>query len=113
MPDAVYRRVKKPFLAPPAMATPGTPLNELAQDTLRATTLPFVERTAVVRLLDRLSASAPDELPAIEALLMVLVSLTFLEGAYCSDELAPTRSASAMTLASGHAVSHQETPIGR
>ena len=113
VPDAVYRRVKKPFLAPPAMATPGSPLNELAQDTLRSTTLPFAERTAVVGLLDSLSARGQDELPAIEALLMVLVSLTFLDGAYCSVEPEPIRSGPARTVSSATRGLRSTPPIVR
>ena len=88
VPEAVYRRVKKPFLAPPAMATPGTPLNDLAHDTLRSTTLPFVDRRATATLLDSLPRRRPDELPAVEALLMALVSLTFLDDAYFKGRVA-------------------------
>lgn len=82
IPDQVYRQTKKPFLAPPATATPGNPLHDFAQDTLRGGSLPFVARGAVVRLLDSLPGRPPAEGQALEALLMALVSLTILDRAY-------------------------------
>jgi asparagine synthase (glutamine-hydrolysing) len=82
IPDAVYQRTKQPFLAPPAAATPGNPLHDFAQDTLRGSSLAFVDRAAVVRLLDGLPSRRPSELQALEALLMALVSLTILDRAY-------------------------------
>jgi asparagine synthase (glutamine-hydrolysing) len=80
--DGVRTRVKKPFLAPPATATPGNALHAFAQDTLRGTTLPFVDRGAVIRLLDSLPERRPAELQAVEAILMALVSLTILDRQY-------------------------------
>lgn len=82
IPEAVHRRVKRPFLAPPAVATRGNPLHEYAQDTLRATSLPFVDREAVVRLLDSLPGRPPATLPAIEAAVLALVSLSILHDTY-------------------------------
>jgi asparagine synthase (glutamine-hydrolysing) len=82
IPDGVYQRVKKPFLAPPAIAVAGNPLNDLAQDTLRASSLAFVDHRALTTLLDGLPRRAPGELAALEALLMALVSLTILDEAY-------------------------------
>lgn len=82
IPEAVLRRVKRPFLAPPAVATPGNPLHDYAQDTLRATSLPFADRGAVVRLLDSLPSRSRAELTAIEAAVMALVSLSILHDAY-------------------------------
>lgn len=80
--DGVRTRVKKPFLAPPAAATPGNALHEFAQDTLRGATAPFVDRGAVLRLLDGLPQRRPAELQAVEAILMALVSLTILDRHY-------------------------------
>ena len=92
IPDAVYRRVKKPFLAPPAIAIPGNPLHDLAQDTLRSAALPaFFDRDAVNGLLDSLPGRAPATLTAIEALLMALVSLTILDQRYFSGRSAGGR----------------------
>ncbi|MFP8873144.1 MAG: asparagine synthase-related protein, partial [Myxococcota bacterium] len=54
--DAVYRRTKKPFWAPPAAAQGANPLRDLVQDTLRGSdmaSVPFFDHAAVVRLLDR------------------------------------------------------------
>jgi asparagine synthase (glutamine-hydrolysing) len=79
IPDAVYRRRKQPFLAPPTIARPGNALHDLAQDTLRGSQLPFLDRRAVLRLLDSLAGRPEQQLPAIEALLMALVSLTILD----------------------------------
>jgi asparagine synthase (glutamine-hydrolysing) len=79
IPDAVYRRTKQPFLAPPAAATPGNPLHDFVQDTLRGSSLAFVDHGAVVRLLDGLPARPAAELQSLEALLMALVSLTILD----------------------------------
>ena len=78
LPDTVRARVKQPFLAPPAAATPGNPLHVFVQDTLRSSSLGFVDRRKVVELLDSLPGRAPSELPALEGLLMALCSLTIL-----------------------------------
>ena len=59
-------------------------MHELAQDTLRATTLPFVDRPALVSQLDSLPDRHATELPALEALLMALTSLTILDQRYFS-----------------------------
>lgn len=84
LPESVYRRAKQPFMAPPAIATPGNPLHDFAQDTLRAKALPFVDPTAVGRLLDSLPHHPPSALASLEALLMALVSLTLLHQHYFS-----------------------------
>lgn len=89
IPDSVYHRVKKPFLAPPAIATPGNPMHDFAQDTLRGSPLSFFDAAALVRLLDSLPGRPPAVLPALEGLLMALVSLTILHRHYLSGEVAP------------------------
>ena len=82
LPAPVLERPKQPFLAPPGMATPGSALHALARDCLSTTTLPFVDRAAVVRLLDGLPDRQPRERPALEALLAAMVSLAVLDERY-------------------------------
>ena len=84
VPATVYQRTKKPFLAPPAAATPGTAVHEFVQDTLRGSSLPFLDRRRVIGILDSTAACQPSQLVALEALLMALVSLTLLDEHYFS-----------------------------
>ena len=84
VPASVYQRIKKPFLAPPAAATPGTAVHEFVQDTLRGSSLPFLDRRRVIEILDSAAACRPSHLVALEALLMALVSLTLLDEHYFS-----------------------------
>jgi asparagine synthase (glutamine-hydrolysing) len=87
--DGVYRRVKKPFWAPPAASRDGNALHELTQDTLRGAglgALPFLDRSAIARLLDRLPVMADVERASVDPLLMMLVSLCLLNEAFgCSS----------------------------
>jgi asparagine synthase (glutamine-hydrolysing) len=82
VPAAVYQRAKKPFLAPPAAATPGTLVHDFVQDTLRGPTPPFLDRGGVIGILDGVASCPPTQLVALEALLMALVSLTLLDEHY-------------------------------
>jgi len=79
--EDVYRRTKKPFWAPPGASRPGSSLHEMTQETLRGSgmrLLPFFDRPAVVRLLDRLPALDAVERATIDPLLMMMVSLCVL-----------------------------------
>jgi asparagine synthase (glutamine-hydrolysing) len=75
--DTVYRRQKHPFLAPPSAASAEGTLHELMQDTLRGRALdrvPFYQRGKVIELLDGLPGRPPATLPAVDALLMQMLS---------------------------------------
>jgi asparagine synthase (glutamine-hydrolysing) len=79
--DTVYRRHKHPFTTPPAARTPNERLHQLVQDTLRGpvlASLPFYDRTKVVRLLDRLPAMDDGERTAVDPALMMLLSACVL-----------------------------------
>jgi asparagine synthase (glutamine-hydrolysing) len=55
--DAIYRRPKQPFTAPPLLSGQGSRLREMTQDVLRGPALqalPFFDRKAVLALLDSL-----------------------------------------------------------
>ncbi len=84
VPTSVYDRVKKPFLAPPVAATPGTAIHEFVQDTLRGSRLSFLDRRAVIGMLDSVAECPPSQLLPLEALLMALASLTLLDEHYFS-----------------------------
>ena len=86
VPKAAYTRTKQPFLAPPASATPGNPLHELTQDTLRASSPSFIDRDAVIRLLDGLPSRPAAERAAVEGLLMALLSLSILDRRYMAGD---------------------------
>lgn len=80
--DAVYRRTKKPFWAPPAAAQEANPLRDLVQDTLRGSdmaSVPFFDHAAVVRLLDRQPDFDPKARTAVDSLLLVLTSVCMLQ----------------------------------
>lgn len=82
IPQGVYARAKKPFWAPPTGAREGSPLNELVQDTLRGTgvsAVPFLDRTAVVRLLDTLPDLEPGEDTSVDSLLLLLASICVIQ----------------------------------
>ena len=82
IPQGVYSRAKKPFWAPPTGARGGSPLNELVQDTLRGSAIsavPFLDRTAVVRLLDALPDLQAGEEAAVDSLLLLLASIGVIQ----------------------------------
>lgn len=85
IPDAVYRRDKRPFWAPPGAASGTNPLNELVQDTLRsavATSVPFLDPKGVDQLLARLPTLQPEAHASVDSLLLVLTSLCVLQERY-------------------------------
>ena len=79
--DTVYRRQKHPFLSPPATLNPDQRLSALVQDTLRGpvvTSIPFLDRSKVVRLLDSVHAMDDGARVANDQVLMTLVSICVL-----------------------------------
>ena len=81
----VHGRHKHPFLAPPAALSPGEPLHELVQETLRGSalaSLPFYDRAKVVALLDGLPALGDDARTALDPVLMILLSACCLHQRY-------------------------------
>ena len=82
IPQGVYARAKKPFWAPPTGARKGSPLNELVQDTLRGvgvSAVPFLDRTAVVHLLDTLPDLEAGEDTSVDSLLLLLASICVIQ----------------------------------
>ena len=82
IPQGVYSRAKKPFWAPPTGAREGSPLNELVQDTLRGSAIvavPFLDRTAVVRLLDALPDMKAGAEASVDSLLLLLASIAVIQ----------------------------------
>jgi asparagine synthase (glutamine-hydrolysing) len=80
--DTVYRRQKHPFLSPPATLNPDQRLSALVQDTLRGpavTSIPFLDRSKVVRLLDSVHAMDDGARVANDQVLMTLVSICVLQ----------------------------------
>ncbi len=84
--EAVYGGTKKPFLAPPAVTVPGNPLHDLIQDTLRGALPSFVNRPAIVRLLDDLPKAEPTALSSTESLLMAVASMSVLSVSYSMSD---------------------------
>ena len=82
IPDAVYDRVKRPFMAPSAVGVEG-PLHDFLQDTLRGEALkavPFVDAGAVGRVLDGLGGVGEGDRGSVDSLLLMLASVAVLEG---------------------------------
>jgi asparagine synthase (glutamine-hydrolysing) len=80
--DAVYRRRKHPFFAPPAAAAETGRLRELVHDTLRGSLLhatPFFEPSRVVALLDSLPERDAATRTALDGPLMVILSLCLMQ----------------------------------
>ncbi len=85
LPATVLSRPKRPFWAPPAAGSAGTPLHSFVQDTLRSSAFgaaPFFRPKAVYRLLDRIPALAPEQRPAADSLLLMLASVGVLQERY-------------------------------
>ncbi len=75
--DAVYRRQKHPFLAPPVATSTQGALHALMQDTLRGSTLkalPFFEPKRVAGLLDLLPKMDAQTQTALDTPLMIMLS---------------------------------------
>ena len=84
IPDPVYDRVKRPFMAPSAVGADG-PLHDFLQDTLRGESLrsvPFLDRAAVAHLLDQLPALPAEDRPSLDSLLLMLASVAVLQERY-------------------------------
>ena len=84
IPDPVYDRVKRPFMAPSAVGTDG-PLHDFLQDTLRGESLrsvPFLDHAAVERLLDQLPTLPAEDRPSLDSLLLMLASSAVLQERY-------------------------------
>ena len=84
IPESVYRRTKRPFMAPSAVGTDG-PLHDFLQDTLRGVSVravPFLDAGAVAGILDRLPRLADRDRPSVDSLLLMLVSATVLQERY-------------------------------
>jgi asparagine synthase (glutamine-hydrolysing) len=80
--DAVYRRHKHPFLAPPASAGDTGTLRELLHDTLRGPALrqsPFFDQARVVALLDSLPGRDAAARTALDGPLMVMLSTVLMQ----------------------------------
>ena len=81
IPDAVYDRVKRPFMAPSAVGT-GGPLHDFLQDTLHGDALkavPFVDAAAVGGVLDGLPNLAERDRGSVDSLLLMLASVAVLQ----------------------------------
>ena len=82
IPDPVYDRVKRPFMAPSAAGTDG-PLHDFLQDTLRGEALravPFVNAGAVAGVLDGLPGLRERDRGSVDSLLLMLASVAVLQG---------------------------------
>ncbi|KVR40759.1 asparagine synthase (glutamine-hydrolyzing) [Burkholderia multivorans] len=82
LPDALYRRKKHYFRAPPATLQPEGKLHQLVHDTLRSTDLerlPFFEPSAVRALLGRLAHLPPATQDLLDPMLTELTSLVLLQ----------------------------------
>ena len=84
IPDSVYGRAKRAFMAPTAVGDRG-PLHDFLQDTLRGQALlavPFVDAAAVAEILDGLPRLADRYRPSVDSLLLVLASAAVLQERY-------------------------------
>lgn len=82
VPDAIQRRAKQPFLAPPVAGDQESPLRTLVRDELRSeacASLPFFDRDAVLALEASLPALAPHVRAALDAALMKVVCASLLQ----------------------------------
>jgi len=84
IPDAVYGRAKRAFMAPSAVGTEG-PLHDFLQDTLRGASVravPFLDAGAVTGILDGLPRLADRDRPSVDSLLLMLASAAVLQERY-------------------------------
>ena len=84
IPDAVFGRTKRPFMAPSAVGTDG-PLHDFLQDTLRGAALravPFLDAGAVAEILDGLPHLSDRDRPSVDSLLLLLASAAVLQERY-------------------------------
>ena len=84
IPDSVYGRTKRAFMAPSAVGTDG-PLHDFLQDTLRGPSVravPFLDAGAVADILDGLPRLADQDRPSVDSLLLMLASAAVLQERY-------------------------------
>ena len=84
IPNSVYARTKRAFMAPSAVGTDG-PLHEFLQDTLRGEAVravPFLDAGAVADILDGLPQLADEDRPSVDSLLLMLASAAVLQERY-------------------------------
>jgi asparagine synthase (glutamine-hydrolysing) len=82
VPESVLKAVKRPFIAPPSAAQPGTVLHDLVQDLLRsdaAADVPFLDQRGVIHLLDRLPRLDPPGRADLDPILMMAASAVALQ----------------------------------
>jgi asparagine synthase (glutamine-hydrolysing) len=83
--DAVYRRRKRAFLAPPSLMRPKGRLQQMLQDTLRGGAMravPFFDHGAIIRFLDRLprlSTGVEHQLAGVSNQLIYLASASVIQ----------------------------------
>ena len=79
--DEVYRRKKKPFLAPAATLRTDGPLYQMLQDVLRSEgflSMPFFNRTFVIDTLDKLPSLRDDHRASVDPAIFALASLAVI-----------------------------------
>ena len=84
IPDSVYGRTKRAFMAPSAVGADG-PLHDFLQDTLRGApvrAVPFLNAGAVAEILDGLPRLAEEDRPSVDSLLLMLASVVVLHERY-------------------------------
>lgn len=84
IPDSVFGRTKRPFMAPNAVGTEG-PLHDFLQDTLRGAAVrgvPFLDAGAVAEILDGLPHLASPDRPSVDSLLVMLASAAVIQERY-------------------------------
>ena len=84
IPDSVYGRTKRAFMAPSAVGADG-PLHDFLQDTLRGApvrAVPFLNAGAVADILDGLPRLAEEDRPSVDSLLLMLASVVVLHERY-------------------------------
>ena len=82
IPDAVYRRQKHPFMAPPAATAPESALFQLFQDAFRSSAFvenPFYDQAKVIDMLDRVPIMPRDERIAVDRDLTAMLSFVLLQ----------------------------------
>jgi len=80
--ESVLEARKRPFIAPPSAAEPGTALHDLVQDLLRsnvAADVPFLNQHGVIKLLDLLPRLAPARRANLDPILVMAASAVALQ----------------------------------
>ena len=84
IPNSVYERTKRAFMAPSAVGTDG-PLHDFLQDTLRGASVravPFLNAETVAGVLDGLPDLSEESRPSVDSLLLMLASMVVLQERY-------------------------------